>query len=42
MTLDEALKHTKDKVKELGNCKCGEDHKQLMEWLIELKELKSE
>lgn len=39
MTLDEAIKHAE----EVSNSKCnscGEEHKQLAEWLKELKELK--
>lgn len=37
MTLDEAIQHCHDK----ENCsKCGQEHKQLREWLEELKELK--
>ena len=35
MTLDEAIKHCRDK----ENCsQCGQEHKQLREWLEELKE----
>lgn len=34
MTLDEAIEHCKEKV----DCtQCGEEHRQLAEWLIELK-----
>lgn len=35
MTLDEAIEHVKEKV---NNTPCGQDHRQLMEWLIELKQ----
>lgn len=36
MTLDEAIQHCIDKSQ---NCnKCGEEHKQLAQWLQELKE----
>lgn len=41
MTLDEAIKHCKEKEKEqaLNGCfACAEEHKQLAEWLKELKE----
>lgn len=48
MTLEEAIKHCEEKVKQLegyaepyrsmGNCeKCAEEHRQLAEWLKELK-----
>jgi len=37
MTLDEAIEHCRDKA-ENSHCECGEQHRQLMEWLIELKE----
>lgn len=38
MSLDEAIEHCKDKSKD--DCKCGEEHKQLSQWLSEYKELK--
>ena len=38
MTLDEAIQHCKEKA--CGNTKCSEEHKQLAEWLMELKELR--
>lgn len=39
MTLDEAIQHCRDK----ENCsQCGQEHKQLREWLEELKELRSQ
>ena len=40
MTLDEAIKHCEEKEKEqaLNGCfTCAEEHKQLAEWLKELK-----
>ena len=38
MTLDEAIRHCLDK----ENCsQCGQEHKQLREWLEELKDLKT-
>lgn len=40
MKLDEAIKHCKEKEKEMatmGCFSCAEDHKQLAEWLQELK-----
>lgn len=37
MTLDEAIQHCRDK----ENCsQCGQEHKQLREWLEELKDLR--
>jgi hypothetical protein len=40
MTLDEAIKHSEEKAKELDGCVCGSEHLQLAQWLKELKELK--
>ena len=37
MTLDEAIEHCKEKI---NNSKCGQDHLQLMNWLIELKKIR--
>lgn len=37
MTLDEAIEHCKEKV---NDSPCGQNHLQLMNWLIELKHLK--
>lgn len=38
MTLDEAIQHCRDK----ENCsQCGQEHKQLKEWLEELKDLRT-
>lgn len=44
MTLDEAIKHCKNKVFEQevsGNIKCSLDHEQLSEWLKELKDIRT-
>lgn len=43
MTLEEAIKHCFDvynrlKTQDLEDCECAEEHKQLAEWLEELKE----
>ena len=38
MNLDEAILHCEEVSKNCLNKKCAEDHKQLQEWLIELKE----
>lgn len=39
MTLDEAIEHCRDR----ENCsQCGQEHKQLREWLEELKDLRSQ
>ena len=40
MTLDEAIKHSKEKSKNSNCNKCAAEHKQLSEWLSELKWLK--
>ena len=45
MTLDEAIKHCKEKEKEqaLNGCvACAEEHKQLAEWLEDYKQLLEE
>jgi len=53
MTLDEAIKHAEevanghDRIKQikavtLEECKCAAEHRQLAEWLRELKELRIE
>lgn len=39
MTLDEAILHCEE-VSKISNCKCANEHKQLKEWLMELKKLK--
>lgn len=52
MTIDEAIKHCEEKAEQLkgyaepyrsmGNCeKCAEEHRQLAEWLKELKVFKA-
>lgn len=45
MTIDEAIQHAEDASQRmLSNCnthKCGEEHQQLVDWLKELKELRS-
>lgn len=38
MTLDEAIKHCEDK--SAGCSKCADEHRQLAEWLKELKSLR--
>ena len=38
MTIDEAIKHAEEKRCE----KCGEEHRQLAEWLKELKQLRKQ
>ncbi len=43
MTLEEAIKHCYDvynriKSEDLEDCECAEEHKQLAEWLEELKQ----
>lgn len=41
MTLDEAIKHCSDVIKENTECrKCMNEHAQLLSWLEELKELR--
>lgn len=53
MTIDEAIKHCEEKAEQLegyaepyrsmGNCeKCAEEHRQLAEWLKELKQLREQ
>lgn len=42
MTLNEAIYHAKQKAIELGCCDCAKEHKQLAEWLEELKEYKKQ
>ena len=41
MTLDEAIEHCEEVAKSKCNT-CGEDHKQLAEWLKELKQRRKE
>ena len=40
MTLEEAIKHAEAKSKEVADCKCATEHRQLAEWLKELKTLR--
>lgn len=42
MTLDEAIEHANEVAMDLGDCDCGKEHKQLGEWLSELKDYKQE
>jgi hypothetical protein len=37
MALDEAITHAEDKANSLGSCECSNEHKQLAEWLKELR-----
>ena len=38
MTLDEAIIHTREVAAQLGCCECADEHRQLAEWLEELRE----
>lgn len=39
MTLEEAIKHTKDIMKDTSECTdCRMEHKQLLEWLVKLSQ----
>lgn len=40
MTLDEVIQHAEETAEELGDCPCAEEHRQLAEWLKELKLLR--
>ena len=40
MTLEEAIMHAETVSKELADCKCATEHKQLAEWLKELQSLR--
>ena len=42
MTLDEAIKHAEEVAEEKRCEKCGEEHRQLSEWLKELKQLRKQ
>ena len=43
VTLDEAIKHCEEKVRDESICKeCRADHKQLAAWLVELKRLRKQ
>ncbi len=37
MTIDEAIQHCKDVITKVGCNECGMQHRQLIEWLEELK-----
>lgn len=39
MTLDEAIKHCEEVYQECSNKGCAEDHKQLADWLKQLRRL---
>lgn len=41
MTLDEAIKHCEEVASSCDNKNCALDHKQLAEWLKELKMIKN-
>jgi hypothetical protein len=40
MTLDEAIEHCLEAAKTITCKECADEHQQLADWLIELKELK--
>lgn len=40
-TIEEAIAHALSKADELGACECGNDHRQLAEWLKELRDYKT-
>ena len=40
MTLEEAIEHAETRSKELADSKCAIEHKQLAEWLKELRYLR--
>ena len=40
MTLEEAIEHAETRSNELADCKCAKEHRQLAEWLKELKYLR--
>ena len=42
MTIDEAIKHAEEVAEEKRCEKCGEEHRQLAEWLKELKQLRKQ
>jgi len=42
MTIDEAIEHCENTACRLGFTECGKDHRQLAEWLKELKELRED
>lgn len=40
MTIDEAIRHCEEVAEKMNDCECAADHRQLAEWLTELKEAK--
>ena len=42
MTINEAIKHAEEVAEEKRCEKCGEEHRQLAEWLKELKQLRKQ
>lgn len=42
MSIDEAIQHCEERALCLENGECGEEHRQLAEWLRELKRLRAE
>ena len=40
MTIDEAIRHCEEVAEKMNDCECAADHRQLAEWLGELKELR--
>lgn len=40
MTIDEAIRHCEEVAEKMNDCECAADHRQLAEWLRELKELR--
>jgi hypothetical protein len=40
MTIDEAIRHCEEVAEKMNDCECAADHRQLAEWLTELKELR--
>ena len=42
MTIDEAIRHCEEVAEKMNDCECAADHRQLTEWLTELKELREE
>ena len=41
MSIDEAIQHCEEMALCTKNSECGEEHRQLEEWLIELKRLRA-
>lgn len=40
MTIDEAIRHCEEVAEKMNDCECAADHRQLTEWLRELKALR--